>query len=79
MQADQEHKQTQPDPASAPEPVSPPCRGRWVSAVGKSSAPAPSGNGGLSQAVRGSWTLAFLNDSVVVDLEEIQSRGQLFI
>ena len=80
MQADQEHNRTQPDSAFAlrswcPRPAE----------VGESALLARAvrelhlGKGGLSQAIRNSWTLVFPNDSEVVDLERIQCRGATFL
>ena len=67
-QADQEHKQMWPHPKEVAELVLLARAAHWLHL----------GNRGWSQAVSISWTLIFLNDSVVVDLEKVQSRWTAF-
>lgn len=79
MQTDQEQNQMQPDSASALQKCCPhPAEVAESVLLARAVHSFHLRNGSLSQAIRNSQTLIFLNDSVVVALEEIQCRGQLF-
>ena len=70
MPADQEHNQMQPDSASALRSWCPhPAEVTESVLLASAGHPLQLGNRGLLQAIRNSWALVFLNDSVVVDLE----------
>lgn len=79
MQTDQEQNQMQPDSAYALQKCCPhPAEVAESVLLARAVHSFHLRNGSLSQAIRNSQTLIFLNDSVVVALEEIQCRGQLF-